>query len=194
MLILDRDTIPPNAQYCDADVAYILLYLREHGHTSRKDLLIYLGLGEGSFRSLVGIMKASKLIMTSKKGMTLDFNGECLVKSLRIHPVEVGIKSSLGTYRQAIKVIRPVKKVTDGVDQVRMSTMFGGVGCSTWVMSEHNSLLMPPSLDYSIANLDESKRIIDVADMHPGDVLLVCGADTERSARVAAMMVALDLI
>ena len=72
--------------------------------------------------------------------------------------------------------------------------MFGGVGCSTWVMSEHNSLLMPPSLDYSIANLDESKRITDVADMHPGDVLLVCGADTERSARVAAMMVALDLI
>jgi hypothetical protein len=61
-------------------------------------------------------------------------------------------------------------------------------------MSEHNSLLMPPSLDYSIANLDESKRITDVADMHPGDVLLVCGADTERSARVAAMMVALDLI
>jgi hypothetical protein len=53
---------------------------------------------------------------------------------------------------------------------------------------------MPPSLDYSIANLDESKMITDVADMHPGDVLLVCGADTERSARVAAMMVALDLI
>jgi len=126
--------------------------------------------------------------------MTLDFNGGCLVNSLRIRPVEVDIKSSLGTYRQAIKVTNPVKKVTDGVDQVRMSTMFGGVGCSTWVMSEHNSLLMPPSLDYSIANLDESKMITDVADMHPGDVLLVCGADTERSARVAAMMVALDLI
>ena len=193
MLILDRDTIPPNAHYTDADVAYVLLYLRENGHTSRKDLITYLEMGEGSFRSMMKVLSDTDFIHSSRKGIALGYNGNRLAASLGIRPLELEVGYALGTYRQAMKVANAADKIGTGMEQVKISTMAGGVGCTTWVM-KGNDLLMPPHMSTMPEAYDIARQLVVSADLKDGDVLLVCGADTPRAARTAAMTVALDLV
>lgn len=193
MLILDRDAIPPRAGFCDADVAYVLAYLTQNGNAGKGKLASYLGLGRTSFRSLITLMINSDLVETSEKMVKISANGSRLYMAMGIDPLDIDIGYSLGTYKQAIKVSGAADRITNGVNQVKISTMFGGVGCSLWIMKNH-TLYMPPHLDFNLANKGESERIIDSADLRDGDVLLVCGAENPRTAKVAAMMVALDLV
>jgi hypothetical protein len=55
-------------------------------------------------------------------------------------------------------------------------------------------LLMPPHLGAVMDGYTFSKEIVSTAGLKDGDVLLVCGAESLRAARLAAMAVALDLI
>jgi hypothetical protein len=193
MLILDRDSIPSNVHFSDADVAYILLYLKKNGHTSRKDLLTYLGMGEGSFRSLMKVLSDADIVRTSRKGVVLGSNGRRLAMFMNIRPLDLDVGYSLGIYRQVIVVSHAADRIGTGMEQVKLSTMVGGVGCTTWVMVDNN-LLMPPHLSAMPDAYNFSRQIVAAAGLKDGDVLLVCGADTLRTARLAAMTVALDLI
>ena len=193
MLILDRDMIPPNAQYCDADVAYVLIYLSDVPYVSRSDLSRYLGIGEGSFRGLLSIMVDSGLVGIHRKGVYITDNGRRMNGRMGIRPVDIDIGFTLGTFTQGMKVHGKASKIKTGMEQVKISTMNGGVGCTTWVM-KGGMLHMPPYLDYSREIFADSEIIIDEADLHDGDVFLVCGAESPRAARVAAMMVALDMV
>ena len=107
--------------------------------------------------------------------------------------MNIDIGFTLGTYNQGIKVIAAASRIGDGMEQVNVSTAYGGVGCTIWVM-KNNWIHMPPHWEFSRSNVDASEKIMDEADMHNGDVLLMCGAESPRAARVAAMMVALDLV
>lgn len=139
------------------------------------------------------LMFETGLVQTSKKGVKLGFNGPPLFNALGICPVDIDTGYALGSYKQAIKVSRVADKITNGINQVKLSTMFGGVGCTVWVMKD-GTLYMPPHLAFNLANVEESNKIVDIAGLCDGDVLLVCGAEKSRAAKVAAMMVALDLV
>jgi len=193
LLILDRDAIPPNAHFSDADVAYVLLYLKKNGHTSRKDLLTYLGMGEGSFRSMMKVLTDFDFIKTSRKGVTLGPNGNRLAMHINIRPLDIEVGYSLGPYKQVMVVQHAADKIDTGMEQVKISTMAGGVGCTTWVMKD-GVLLMPPHLGAVMDGYTFSREIVGTAGLKDGDVLLVCGAESPRAARLAAMAVALDLI
>ena len=193
LLILDRDTIPPNAQYCDADVAYTLACLSRERFISRSDLRDYLGIGEGSVRALLKIMVDYGMVTISRRGVSISDNGRTIYFKMGIRPIEIKLGYHLGGYTQAIKVMGVAEKITTGMNQVKISTANGGLGCTTWVM-KNKTLYMPPHLKFSEESAMESEKIIDTADLHNGDVFLICGAESLRNARVAAMMVALDLV
>ena len=193
LLILDRDVIPPNAQYCDADVAYALACLSRERFISRSDLRDYLGIGEGSVRALLKIMVDYGMVTISRRGVSISDNGRTIYFKMGIRPIEIKLGYHLGRYTQAIKVMGVAEKITTGMNQVKISTANGGLGCTTWVM-KNKTLYMPPHLKFSEESVMESEKIIDTADLHNGDVFLICGAESLRNARVAAMMVALDLV
>lgn len=193
LLILDRDVLPANSSYTDADVAYVLIYLNSRSHVSRSELSNYLCMGEGSFRGLLSIMVDAGLVGIHRKGIYMMENGRKTYLRMGIRPVNIDIGFTLGTYNQGIKVIAAASRIGDGMEQVKLSTAYGGVGCTTWVM-KNNWIHMPPHWEFSRSNVDASEKIMDEADMHNGDVFLMCGAESPRAARVAAMMVALDLV
>ena len=193
MLILDRDTLPANSKYADADVAYVLIYLADVPYASRLDLSKHLGIGEGSFRGLLSRMVDSGLVGIHRKGVYITDNGRRLYGRMGIRPVDIDIGFALGTYTQGIRVRGKASKIKTGMEQVKISTMNGGVGCTTWVMKD-GVLHMPPYMDFSREIVADSEIVMDDADLHDGDVFLVCGAESLRAARVAAMMVALDLV
>lgn len=193
MLILDRNTLPANSNYLDADVAYVLIYLSDKAYASRSDLSNYLCIGEGRFRGLLSIMVDAGLVSIHRKGVCLTGNGRKLYGSMGIRPIDIDIGFVLGTFTQGVKVFGKASKINTGIEQVKISTAYGGVGCTTWVM-EKGAINMPPHLNFTLSNVQDSQLIMDEADMHNGDVYLVCGAESLRAARVAAMMVALDLV
>jgi hypothetical protein len=133
------------------------------------------------------------LVGIHRKGVFLMDNGRKMYLKMGISPVDIDIGFTLGSYNQGIKVCSAASKIASGMEQVKISTAYGGVGCTTWVM-KNDLIYMPPHWDFSRSNIDASERIMDEADMHNGDVFLLCGANSPRAARVAAMMVALDLV
>lgn len=193
MLILDREEVRPNSRFCDADVAYVLVLLIGKNHVSRIELSNYLQLCESSVRSLLGIMEAHRLISRSRKGVSITDEGRFLYREMGIRIIDIDVPYVLGSYKQAIKVEGAADKVTDGIMQVKLSTLSGGLGCTTWIRQD-NVLFMPSPMTYRKEDVEFTRMIQDVAKLSDGDVFLVCGGESKRAARIAAMTVALDLV
>jgi hypothetical protein len=194
VLILDNFKGGPPCKFSDSDVLFLLDYLRDGKRVSRIDISRYLGIGEGSVRKLIELLKENNMVETHQTGNTIKPYGIKLLETLDIKSVSVNVGGYVvGRYQQGVIVKDMAEKVFNGIAQRNAGIRAGGEGCTTWIMDQNNLLMMPAwNVDKNDSLL--SMKIRKSVEMEDGDVLIIGGGDTKRFARLAAGSAALELV
>ncbi len=195
VLLLPRNIhTGPSSRFSDADVFEVLRILRTGKRIGRGRIASQIGLGEGSARNLIDIMASIDLLKIEQTGVTITEYGSTLFDMLRIRPVEMDTdRYALGKHMCGILVGGKADVVTDGTTQRNEAIRLGGEGCTTWVMRNGNVIMVP---DWNVDTTDPAfgVSVREHTGISEGDALIFVGADDPKTARTAAIEVALGLI
>lgn len=194
VLILDYKKNSSGSMLSDSDVFYLLDYLSDGKTVGRSRISTYLGIGEGSTRSLLNILLDYDLVKIRQRGVSLNRNGTEFLSALGMRAVCMSVPTFvLGRYQQGVVISEASEKVFNGIDQRNAGIRAGGDGCTTWVM-EDGRLIMLPNWDMDVHKPKVSENIRKLTSMMDGDVLIVGGGETKHVAMAAAGDAALQLI
>jgi predicted transcriptional regulator len=164
----------------------------------RNKLAEKLNVGEGAIRTILGRLKESGLVVTSKEGSTLTDKGLSLWKNLvEFFPKRSEIeKTALTTskYNYAFLVKNKGHKVKSGIDQ-RDAAIRGGARRALVIVSK-NGRLMIESVSNSIENEfpEAASVILEKLNPEDNDVIIIAGADNSLKAKRGAFAASWILI
>lgn len=164
----------------------------------RNKLAEKLNVGEGAIRTIIGRLKDSGLIVTSKEGCLLTDKGLSVWKDFEAaFPKRVEFpKTALTTseYSYAFLVKNKGNKVKSGIDQ-RDAAIMGGARRALAIVFK-NDRLMIKSISTSLEkDFPEAANII-LEDLEPtdNDVVIIAGADSPLKAKRGAFAASWVLI
>jgi len=164
----------------------------------RNKLAEKLNVGEGAIRTIIGRLKESGLVVTSKEGSTLTDKGLNVWKNFgEFFPKRSEIeKTALTTskYNYAFLVKNKGHKVKSGIDQ-RDAAIRGGARRALVIVSK-NGRLMIESVCNSIENEfpEAASEILEKLNPEDNDVIIIAGADNPSKAKMGAFTASWTLI
>lgn len=170
------------------------LKIVEEGPIGRGLLARRLGVGEGSARTIVKILKSGGLIRISRRGCEIKKEGLNLLKELRRHIVKTSKieawEFAIGKYAFATLVGNAGNKVKRGVEQ-RDAAIKAGASGATTIIFRHGKLLAPTiSEDLEKDYPELAKVLFSTFEPNNNDVIVIGTANeetaAERGAEVAA--------
>lgn len=182
----------PVSRYSDAYIFLVLENLSRNGRMSRRALVESIGLGEGSVRSMLKVLKSWRWIDINREGSCLTEFGRASFEGFGIRMAEFSDgKYVLGNCQQAIIVEGGADVVTNGMAQRDTAVMNGAAGASVFVM-RNGRVLFPTIWDLDEKDPEVAARI-RAAGLEEGDALVAVGSDNIFISRVAAAAVGLAM-
>ena len=194
VLLLENNCAGPSCKFTDSDMFLYLDLVSNLNRVSRKDISGYLGIGEGSVRTLTEMLRDGGFIEVRQTGIFLRPPATELLMALGIRTVDMSAgKYVIGEYQFGTVICDAAEKVFNGIDQRNAGLRMGGDGCTTWVCNQGSILMLP---DWNVDENDPqlSKKIRDKAKLGDGDVLIIGGGSSKRLAMISAVAAALDLV
>jgi len=164
----------------------------------RNKLAEKLNVGEGAIRTIIGRLKESGLVVTSKEGSTLTDKGLGVWKNLvEFFPKRSEIeKTALTTskHNYAFLVKNKGHKVKSGIDQ-RDAAIMGGARRALVIVSKNERLVIE-SVSNSIENEfpEAASEILEKLNPEDNDVIIIAGADNPLKAKRGAFAASWILI
>lgn len=196
MKILGYKEFGPMYRFTDAEVYWTLWHLSHAKILGRRAIASNVGLGEGSVRSILNILKEWDFIRVYSRGIVISENGQRFINAIPLKVVDVPV---LGNYlddeelhRCCVAVSGRAYKVTDGIRQRDVCIKNGSKGCVTFVFVD-GKLIIPPDR-YMNSNHDVTGEIVKSAELNNNDVLVVGFAMDRLGAANGALSAALDLV
>lgn len=194
VLLLENQNGGPMGRFSDSDVFFLLDRLRSGEYIGRIRIADYIGIGEGSIRSLLTLLEEKGMVSVSKAGVKITDTGIQLLDGLGIRSVDIFVPGYvLGAFQQGVVIANAANKVFNGIEQRNCGIRAGGDGCTTWAM-EGNVLNMLPDWNVDIENPEMAGIIREKTGMNDGDVLIIGGGQTRHLAMMAAGAASLELI
>jgi len=153
-----------------------------------------LGLGEGSVRTLVSLLRSRGLIRADERGMRLTSRGlrELEAAGLESSPVSArGL--SVSECDVAVRVRGAAGRVRDGLRQRDEAVMAGAEGATTLVV-RGGRLLMPPETDIDSSSPELAGQVRRAFQLMEGDAIVIGSARSRRAAEDGALAAAVDLM
>ena len=183
----------PLVRYSDAHIYLAMYEVSKNDRMSRKKLADALGVGEGSVRSVVNLMKDWGVIETRRTGIRLTKFGRFTLDSIPIELMEIySDKYAIGAFQQGVLVKGVADKVTTGLEQRDSGIRHGSNGASVFVMKD-GRLVFPKDWDIDKEDPTLAGQIRSTG-MHDGDAFLLVGSDDIITAKVSAVSVALEML
>ncbi len=85
----EKTRIGSEARYSDADIYWALVLLSRGKRMGRRELSDEMGIGEGSIRSVMSILKESRLVEVYQTGAVITELGTALLERIPVIPVSV---------------------------------------------------------------------------------------------------------
>ncbi|MEM0053328.1 MAG: DUF4443 domain-containing protein [Nitrososphaeria archaeon] len=190
--------VGPPEYFDHTHVALLIYYLGEYAPKSRFELSRFLGIGEGSVRTILKRLKVNSIINVTKKGVYLSEKGLTFYKEFKkIFPLitEDNIYSlAPGKYNVIILAKKLMVKVSQGIEQRDQAIKYGATGAITLVYEKDGFKF--PSTKESVEELYPSKfwsRIRSLGQPEDGDVLIICFAEDRQKAYIGCFAAALSL-
>lgn len=193
MKILEENCMGPAFRYGDAHLYLMLDCLMREDHASRMRLTEVTGLGEGSVRSLIRMLRKWGLIDTARRGTSITDAGRRVYSQLNMRLVDCCCEAyATGEYQCGVIVRDLAKDVTDGLCQRDTAVRNGADGATVFVMRD-GKVVFPGDIvmDEAYPDFAEGLR---AAGMAEGDVFMLVGAATEAAARCAAAATGVALL
>ena len=193
MRLIDEPECGPTCRFGDAHIYYVLTLLEKNDMISRQRLSQCTGIGEGSMRKIISILKSWGAVILKQTGMTITEYGRDLKLSIPIRLVDVKRSEyATGAYQQGVLVRGVADKITNGMYQRDRGVLAGANGASVF-MIRGGRLIMPKSWDMDTRDPDFAKELRDTG-MDEGDVIIISGASDQNVAAISAISIALDLL
>lgn len=172
--------------YTKIDVLRCFLEIKKD--ISRKELVKRLGLGEGTVRSVLNILKKKKNISSTRKGHSLTNKGNKLLKKIN-NMIEIRKIDSDVIYPKSKKVGILVKKGRKGKIDYRLRDIAvknKADGAVIFVFDKH---LYLPNVDYSRRFVELEKEF----NFKKGNLLIISFANNYKSAESGALAIAMGI-
>lgn len=179
--------------YVKTDVIRAFLLIK--GNISRNELVSKLGLGEGTVRTILDILKDKNLIYSTKKGHSLTEKGSLFFKKIEKSTVVKRLVLE-DFYPELEKTVVLLKKADKNIkisfEQRDIAVKQGAEGA---VILRFDKELYIPDADI---NFKESYKkaydeILKCFDFKKGDILIICFAKTSRNAENGALEIAITM-
>ena len=183
MELINENSYGPMARYTDAHIFLALDIIQRKGRISRKGLVEETGLGEGSIRGMMKVLKEWKWVEIKQSGIHITAFGRESFDSFRLRYVDIyNEKYAVSRYQQGIIVEGVADKVTNGMAQRDLAIMNGANGAAIFVES------------WDIDEKDpEFAKKIRATGMKDGDVLVIVDSEDPDEAKVVAAAVGLAM-
>ncbi len=193
MRLTDAFETGPERRFGDAHIFYVLHILNREGVMGRSSLSKALGIGEGSVRTILDILRRWDMVNIRQSGISLNENGRTFLRDIAMRMVDVPESGYVpGDFQQGVVVSGVAGRVTDGMHQRDRGIIAGATGASVFVMRD-DSLIMPTDWNMDYRDPDFSREVRKVG-MCDGDVLVISGARERDTAAVSAIAIGLDLL
>ncbi len=197
--IAEKRYIGPSESFDHVHVGLLIYYLGERAPKSRSQIAKFLGLGEGSVRTILKRLAGASLIKVTKEGAFLSDRGSELFKELKsVFPVITeGSRGLLSLNGSTVIVLAKSMegKVSRGIEQRDMAIRYGAKGAMT--LTYRNGHFEIPGEAGDCETLFPSgdwSRIRGSVHPEDGDVILVCGSDKIQNAYLGCFSAALTLL
>ena len=196
MKILDIKKYGPVYRFTDANLYWTLYYLSKNKTIGRRSLALHVGIGEGSMRNILNILKEWHFVETFNRGIRISQDGALFLSTIPLEVVDLKLSGYPELQNQAqcsVVVLQASSKIQDGLRQRDVCIRSGANGGITIVM-KNECLLIPPDHLLAQDNPEFVETISSSSKMNDGDVLIISFAEELHSAANGAIMAALDLI
>lgn len=192
MELINENSYGPMARYTDAHIFLALDIIQRKGRISRKGLVEETGLGEGSIRGMMKVLKEWKWVEIKQSGIHITAFGRESFDSFRLRYVDIyNEKYAVSRYQQGIIVEGVADKVTNGMAQRDLAIMNGANGAAIFVM-RGGRIIFPESWDIDEKDPEFAKKI-RATGMKDGDVLVIVDSEDPDEAKVVAAAVGLAM-
>ncbi len=188
----------PQEYFNHVHVALLIYCLGENAPKSRFELSQFLGLGEGSVRTVLKRLKANSIIYITKKGVYLSEKGLTFYNEFKkVFPLIIEDKIySLAPCKYNVIVLakKLMNKVSQGIEQRDQAIKYGANGAITLVYEKESFKF--PNTKENVEQLYPSEfwsKIRSLGQPEDGDVLIICFAEDRQKAYIGCFAAALSL-
>lgn len=192
MELIDDKNYGPMVRYSDAHLFLLLDILQSRGRMSRKELTEETGLGEGSIRGMLKVLKDWKWIEIKQTGVFITEFGRNSYEKFGLRYVDITNRDyAEGKYQQGIIVGGMAHKVTNGMAQRDLAIRNGASGAVIFVMRD-GMILFPENWDVDKNDPKFAERI-RATGMKDEDVLILVDSDDVDKLMVISAAVGLAM-
>lgn len=190
----EKTKIGSAARFSDADIFWMLSLMSDSRRMGRRELSEATGMGEGSVRNILSLLKESRLVDFYQTGTVISALGAELLSKIPVVPVSVAVPGSVvGTCHWNVVVKGVSDKIRVGREQRDAALRAGAIGCTTIVYRD-GRLMVPPDWVLDDRSPESAAAIRALSAMTEADVLIIGSGDTVREAVNAAVSAAFELL
>ena len=193
----EKKYIGPLESFDYVYIGLLIYWLGENAPKSRSEISDFLGLGEGSIRTMLRRLKEKGMINITREGVRLSDSGLVFFSKLKtIFPTfkEGSFGSlSLGKFSVIVRVDKGKEKVSHGIEQRDESIRYGAKGAITLVY-ENGHFMIPGGEDCEALYPQETwEKIRMSTGPKSGDIIIICSAESIQRAYLGCFAAALTL-
>ena len=155
---------------------------------SRQELASELGVGEGTVRTILDILKKNKLIFSTRQGHSLTKKGNALLKTIKRF-VEINKKVDIEHYKNFKKAAVLLKGVDSEVNVGLRDKAIKNGAEAALIFVYKNGLVLPYAEEFK----EDFKELENLFSFKNGDILIVTFAGSSREAENSALSLFLFL-
>jgi hypothetical protein len=184
----------PAPRFARLHIWKALWTLHRSSPIGRQRLSALLGIGEGSVRTIIGILVSEGLVEADEAGMRLTAEGRRRIEAAGLAVATVNARGlCVGQCDVAVLVRGKASRVRDGLSQRDCAVKAGAAGATTLVF-RRGRILMPPETDLDAEYPQLSRQVRAAFALEEGDVVVIGSAPDVRAAEDGAFSAAVDLM
>ncbi|MBU4190553.1 MAG: hypothetical protein KJ886_06170 [Candidatus Thermoplasmatota archaeon] len=184
----------PAPRFTNLHVWKTMHNIAENKIISRKKLTKKVGVGEGSIRTILTLLKKKNFVKTTQLGVSLTEKGKKFLSNYKIKILRIDAKKiSVGKYAVAAFIKNRVHKIRYGLEQRDEAIKNGATGATTIIY--RSGKLAAPGItdnlkrDYS----DVAEQIFSKFEIGNNDVVIIGSGNSLKKAEDGAVAGALSL-
>jgi len=162
---------------------------------SRKKLTKKVGVGEGSIRTILTLLKKKDIIKITRVGVSLTEKGKKFLNRFKFQTAQLPqTKLTVAKYNFGAFIRKKAHKISSGIEQRDAAIKAGAVGATTIICKKKK--LVFPVANYSF----ETKEPVLAESLHSkfmpedNDVIIIGSANSLKMAEEGALAAALELV
>ena len=184
----------PAPRFARLHIWKALWTLHRSSPMGRQRLTALLGIGEGSVRTIIGILVSEGLVKADEAGMRLTAEGRRRVEKAGLAVATVNARGlCVGQCDVAVLVRGKASKVRDGLRQRDEAVKAGAAGATT-IVFRRGRILMPPETDLDAEYPQLSRQVRAAFALEEEDVVVIGSAQDVRAAEDGAFAAAVDMM